>query len=579
MNKKLHTLGILLAGLSFIPASAQETIKHVETSSSSAQSAASAGAYSGQNRAIARGASYDVLDTNYVPASRMKQHRKFLNSEYMYPAKPRNMWEIGFGAGLFNYTADVPSLLLWQGGGYAFHAHVRKAWGYTFSTRLQYNYGIAKGLQWQPAGNYRYNPAWTSHGYVAAIEDNEGNVSQPEQYVNYNYRSEAHQLNVDFMLNSNNIRFHKAQTGLSFYGFVGLGGFAFRTHVNALDANNERYDFAAITEGIDAYKHKNFRKVQRRLQSAMDNTYETDAETERTRRRPVLGRSSIDFCYSAGLGLQIKVSKHVNIAIEDRITIPHEEDLLDGQRWAEQTWGDPVFSQNNDMVNYLSLGLNINIGGAKRNVEPLYWLNPLDYLYNSSNQVLADADADGVTDQFDQCPGTPEGIPVDVNGCPLDTDGDGVPDYRDKQLITPTECQPVDEDGIGKCPCPDCMVGAAPCSNILPGSIVFEPNSARIKSGAQAQLSTLATSMKANPNCKVVIIGSGNGSKVQEQRSWDRVEAAITYLSERYGIDRNRFIFQYGQPGDANSISYRPAMEGEDGLSNVPPPFPNLRRD
>ena len=85
--------------------------------------------------------------------------------------------------------------------------------------------------------------------------------------------------------------------------------------------------------------------------------------------------------------------------------------------------------------------------------------------------------------------------------------------------------------------------------------------------------------MKANPDCKVVIIGSGSESKLQQQRSWDRVEAVITYMTERYGIDRNRFIFQYGQPGDANTVLYRSAMEGEDGPSNVAPPFPNLRRE
>jgi len=37
-----------------------------------------------------------------------------------------------------------------------------------------------------------------------------------------------------------------------------------------------------------------------------------------------------------------------------------------------------------------------------------------------------------------------------------DRDGDGVPDSRDKELITPTFCQPVDADGVGKCPDPSC---------------------------------------------------------------------------------------------------------------------------
>ncbi len=43
-----------------------------------------------------------------------------------------------------------------------------------------------------------------------------------------------------------------------------------------------------------------------------------------------------------------------------------------------------------------------------------------------------DMDGDGVYDYLDKCPDTPKGVKVDANGCPLDTDGDGVYDYLDK---------------------------------------------------------------------------------------------------------------------------------------------------
>ena len=53
---------------------------------------------------------------------------------------------------------------------------------------------------------------------------------------------------------------------------------------------------------------------------------------------------------------------------------------------------------------------------------------------------------------------------VSNTNCRQDTDGDGVPDCRDKELITPTYCQPVDANGVGKCPCPDASCFPAPLS-------------------------------------------------------------------------------------------------------------------
>ena len=49
-----------------------------------------------------------------------------------------------------------------------------------------------------------------------------------------------------------------------------------------------------------------------------------------------------------------------------------------------------------------------------------------------------DSDGDGVPDSRDRCPNTPKGAPVDADGCPLDSDGDGVDDTLD-----------IDSDGDG----------------------------------------------------------------------------------------------------------------------------------
>ena len=68
-----------------------------------------------------------------------------------------------------------------------------------------------------------------------------------------------------------------------------------------------------------------------------------------------------------------------------------------------------------------------------------------------------DADRDGVKDKYDMCLGTPRGVKVDKLGCPLDSDGDGIPDYLDSCQVTSEKAYgyidsigcPFDSDGDG----------------------------------------------------------------------------------------------------------------------------------
>ena len=58
-----------------------------------------------------------------------------------------------------------------------------------------------------------------------------------------------------------------------------------------------------------------------------------------------------------------------------------------------------------------------------------------------NDNVSFDADGDGVADDYDNCPETPEGATVDMNGCAdsqKDSDGDGVTDDIDECANTPS---------------------------------------------------------------------------------------------------------------------------------------------
>jgi len=529
--------------------------------------------------------SYDLRDSSLIPSKRIPQHNEWLNNAYPFPAKPRNEVEIGVKGGLSSISGDVRAWLPTFG----FGAHIRKALGYTFSVRLEYDYLKAKGLNWQPAfTGYGANPVLSQY-YNA-------NAHEP---VFYNYSTTMQELSVQALITINNIRFHRAKSGIAIYGLGGFGFMTYSTFYNTLDASGKPYDYQNIINqfGPGGFTYSNRKDVKKALKDMMDGSFETLAQRDPS-QPTVFGGTPVRPVFVFGLGIEFKLSNRFNIALEDKITIS-KSDLLDGQEWQETgTTAVHALTRDYDAYNFLSLGLNYNLG--RHAVEPLWWINPLDYAYSEINAprhmklpkpVLDDADGDGVTDQFDHEPNTPAGCPVDTHGVSRDTDGDGVPDCKDKELITPTQCQPVDADGVGKCPDPACckdinarldsgVIGGGPrrCSiGDLP-SITFKGRSVTLSKDGQALLATVAEKMRNNPTCKVAVIGYGESSKSAQQLSWDRVNEVIKYLVEKEGISSDRFIFRYGQTGgDENTIDLKDAT-GEEGPNTVPAPHPNLRR-
>jgi len=513
----------------------------------------------------------------------MPQHTEFLNGTYNFPAKPRNQWELGIKGGLSTVSGDVRARI--PSGG--FGIHIRKALGYVFSLRLEGDWLNARGLNFSGSNGWKRNPV-LGDIYRLAVP---GTVYR-EETIFYNYKTNIEELGLHGVVTLNNIRFHKSKTGINFYGFGGIAGMAYATKYNALSASGQPYDYS----GIASANYSNRKDALKALKDLLDDSYETQAE--RDPLQPKLGNRPFKVAFVVGAGMQFKLNNRFNIAVEDKFTAP-KTDLLDGQQWQENygngNAGAITQTRDFDTYNFLSVGLNVNLGA--KSVEPLWWVNPLDYAYSEIRKpklmimpkpVLPDADGDGVTDQFDQ-EQTPQGCPVDTHGVSLDTDGDGVPDCKDKEKVTPTICQPVDADGVGKCPCPDssCFtpymnrMGGNDCGTKLGAlpSITFNGKTVTLSKDAQSLLATVGSRMRNNPECKVVIIGYCNSTKQEQQMSWDRVNAVENYLVEKEGISNDRFIFQYGQEGgDCNSVDLRGAAQGEEGPNTVPAPHPNLRK-
>ncbi len=511
------------------------------------------------------GGSGSVYDSAVIPSKRMPQQNEFWNKSYNFPAKPRNMWEAGVSLGMFSISGDVPAKIPTLG----FSAHVRKAFGYIFSLRLQYMNATGKGLHWLAAENYAKNTAWNSK-YNAPVRkagtpdrtvgtlDPTG-VRKTEQ-IFYNYKAKVQDLGLQGIVTLNNIRFHKKKTGIVIYGGGGIGATLYQTKVNALNGSTP-YNFTTITSGT----HTSRKSTLSALKTLLDNSYETDAENHGA-RRPKIGKNTLKPSGTVLAGAAFKLSNRVNLALEDRWTFV-KDDLLDGQRWQEHAYGDAVLTRDFDSYNYLSLGLNVNLGA--KSVEPLWWQNPLDYAYDElmnhrnvkfPKPECPDADGDGVCDHLDREPNTPAGCPVNTHGVTADTDGDGVPDCKDKELITPTSCQPVDADGIGKCPDPACCEGVTmkktECQTMEYPSLAFK--SAALSSDAKAMLSTVAAKLKASPDCNISITGYPEASKASQANCNKRLDAVKNYLVEKEGISADRITTncEIGG-GDKNTVDIK----------------------
>jgi len=128
---------------------------------------------------------------------------------------------------------------------------------------------------------------------------------------------------------------------------------------------------------------------------------------------------------SFGGGLNIRITPVISLQLQESFMYTTADDI------------DGDVKDYNDGYLYHTAGLTFNLGKKK------------------------DEDKDGIADRNDKCPGTPPGVAVDKNGCPLDRDYDGVADYIDDcpdmaGLAALKGCPDKDGDGIAdkedRCP-------------------------------------------------------------------------------------------------------------------------------
>lgn len=178
-----------------------------------------------------------------------------------------------------------------------------------------------------------------------------------------------------------------------------------------------------------------------------------------------------------------------------------------------------------ELTNYaVGLGLNYEFGkqSQTKKIEPV-------------QTAPVDSDNDGVVDSSDQCPGTPAGTAVDVNGCEMvmDDDKDGVANAMDK--------------------CPDTSMGAAVdatgCYIVITEikevdlHVTFANNSMEVPTSSYDTIEEVADFMNTYPLTNVVIEGhtDDRGSAAYNQKlSQQRAEAVAKVLIDNFNVPATR---------------------------------------
>lgn len=528
------------------------------------------------------------------------QQEAFEQGQYLFPARPKDNYSIGVTGGLAAVSGDVTMLPGWTAG-LAF----RKAMGHVFSLRATANFAKMRGLNYQPNAGYyghEFNNPWNQN-YKQFWNNNANGPADDRGYVYYNFKSNTFDAALEGVVSLNNINFYKRDVKWNIYAFGGAGLMGYNTKVDAKDANGNAYDFTSVlplsnglvNEAVFQFGSQRS-EIRNTLGNILDGTYESGAEQNTDGRGVTIGGNyyQINPMVIAGAGVRYKITNRIDVELQHRVSAT-TDDLLDGSRWTEwggfgPNFGPTAMSRDNDNYSLTTLGFQFRLGG---NSESAWFENPLQNVYKrveDNNQAISrmddDTDGDGIPDLFDKEADTPAGTAVDANGRALDSDGDGVADNNDAEPFSPKgskvdgQGRALDTDGDGvpdifdkqnQKPQPGQFVDArgfiveipkveqAPVQKVeipcLMPVIYFDLDKDNIKPDYYPELYHIAQAMKADPSLRVRAAGhtdNRNSDAYNDDLSKRRVQNAIDFLVNTYGIDRSRF--ETGAQGEKQPV-------------------------
>ena len=289
---------------------------------------------------------------------------------------------------------------------------------------LDGNYGnpLVSNIGYDLHVKQQLNPYLTAKFYVLL-----GTLSANERSVNRNLNFRSSITVGGFSLMYNFGHFLKEDRIISPYISLGIESVEFYSKTDLYDANGNEYNYwidGSIRNIAETAPNANEAIIVQR-----DYFYETDL---RELNVADLGKySERTFAVPFGVGAKMHMTKNIDFTVRTSLHFTFS-DVVDNIT-------DESGNGNNGTDKFLmtSFALSYNFFKYEKVEQVKEFSEEIDYLAYDT----ADEDGDGIVDFLDKCSWTPEGVEVDEKGCPLDNDGDLVPNYKDDELATRENAQ------------------------------------------------------------------------------------------------------------------------------------------
>lgn len=253
----------------------------------------------------------------------------------------------------------------------------------------------------------------------------------------YNFKTDIHSFGTTLHYNFGHIASFSQKREKTISPYIGIGVEILQ---RALPKGNVFTDTIAYNQWSDGTIRNipESRYTTSKSEILYNNyTYETDYDFSGYSHKDFY--NPITIAFPIDYGVQFRLTHKFSIRIGQQLHIS-SSNYIDNVSSAPMAKSQTSVKKRPDMFTYNYIGASLHISSKQKQ------------LWDDNSNVLHvydfwDEDNDGIDETLDECPYTPAKAEVYANGCPVDSDNDGVPDYRDKELHSKAFC--VDVDGVG----------------------------------------------------------------------------------------------------------------------------------